>query len=57
MFFPANLIALSELNGDSSGSGSGDEQTSNKNITSNSTVGGEDETTHENGQKNQTEGI
>ena len=51
------LTALSELNGDSSGSGSGDSQTSNKNTTNNSTVGGEGETTHETAQKNQTEGI
>ncbi|XP_078346439.1 A disintegrin and metalloproteinase with thrombospondin motifs 6-like isoform X2 [Oculina patagonica] len=50
--------ALSELNGDSSGSGgSGDSQTDNKNTTNNSTVGGEDETAHENTQKNQTEGV
>lgn len=56
LLFITNSIALSQLNGDSSGSGSGDDQSTNTNTTNNSTAVGEDETTHENTQQNQTEG-
>jgi len=56
--FVVKSTALSQLNGDSSGSGSGDGETSNRNTTlNNSTAGEEDETSHENAPKNQTEGI
>jgi len=55
--FVVKSTALSQLNGDSSGSGSGDSETSNRNTTFNNlTAGEEDETSHENAPKNQTEG-
>ena len=58
LFFIVKSIALSQLNGESSGSGSGDSEASNRNTTlNNSTAGEDDETSHENAPKNQTEGI
>lgn len=48
--------ALSQLNGDSSGSGSGDDQSSSNITSSNSTINGEDKPAQENTQLNQTQG-
>jgi len=49
--------ALSQLNGESSASGSGDSEASSKNTTlNNSTAGEDDEPSHENASTNQTEG-
>jgi len=58
LFFIVKSIALSQLNGESSGSGSGDSEASSKNTTlNNSTAGEGDEPSHENASTNQTEGI
>lgn len=48
--------ALSQLNGDLSGSGSADDQKSNQTEASNSTLGGEDDVPQDSGKQNQTEG-
>ena len=48
--------ALSQLNGDLSGSGSVDDQKSNQTEASNSTLGGEDDVPQDSGKQNQTEG-
>ena len=51
------FVALSQLNGDTSGGGSGIDESSSKNATKNSTISGDDDKTSiENININQTEG-
>ena len=59
LLFIVKSTALSQLNGDSSGSGSGDSEASNGNSTLTNSTAGEDDglTSHENAPKNQKEGI